>query len=417
MVDLLVRYPSVFFLSFIIEPLAGAAFSYGLVWVVMRPKAEKRMRKAVFWHSCGLAVTVIGSALFRVMAMVTFAGQSAYKPVASTGAMGFYMLIVPAIVAAVYIGLLKRHFTGIGAAPPHLDVLDSARREKGWRWFKLVAYMMLVVFGIKFIFALIGNDSLNRAVLAILGAVVGTIFFGGIAYFLGWLTGERKRQGTPPIMSPPVASTAADASAVDAIYEAIDEELKTDNLDRATWTRAQGDAEGNAERTKALYIKYRAQRLLTASRDEHSNKVPFDAVSMGKPAKKYSSRFMASTAGVLACVVIAVMVIGFVDKKPAPAKGGFVPLDLNPAKGGFEPLGQNLTKDEIRTWDEFVNSERGKDLNKFNQPGSAAEKAARFGLSLAEYQRRYARSSELCADNKGNDDYICRTDVITGIRR
>ena len=55
---------------------------------------------------------------------------------------------------------------------------------------------------------------------------------------------------------------AADARTIDAMYERIDEELKTDNLDRATWTRAQGDADGNSERAKSLYIKYRAQRLL-----------------------------------------------------------------------------------------------------------------------------------------------------------
>jgi hypothetical protein len=59
-----------------------------------------------------------------------------------------------------------------------------------------------------------------------------------------------------------VSDHPSDSSLIDATYERIDQELQTGNLDRATWTRAQGDAEGDTERTKALYIKYRGQRLL-----------------------------------------------------------------------------------------------------------------------------------------------------------
>ena len=52
----------------------------------------------------------------------------------------------------------------------------------------------------------------------------------------------------------------------DAIYLQIRNELDSGSHDVATWTRAQGDSEGNAERAKALYIKYRAERLRAASR-------------------------------------------------------------------------------------------------------------------------------------------------------
>jgi fructose-specific phosphotransferase system IIC component len=40
--------------------------------------------------------------------MVTFAERSAYDPASETGAAGFYMLIIPAIIAAGYITWLKK---------------------------------------------------------------------------------------------------------------------------------------------------------------------------------------------------------------------------------------------------------------------------------------------------------------------
>jgi hypothetical protein len=104
----LLEYPSVFVGMFIVEPLAGAALAYGLVWLTMRPKDGRRIGNSVFWHACGITTTVVGSAIFRVVAMVTFAGRSAYDPTAEGGVAGFYMLIVPAIFAAAYIVWLKK---------------------------------------------------------------------------------------------------------------------------------------------------------------------------------------------------------------------------------------------------------------------------------------------------------------------
>ena len=108
MIDVLIKYPFVFFLKFIAEPLAGAVLAYYLVWLAMRPKDCRKMHSPFLWHSCGLAATVIGSAVFRVIAMVTFAGRSAYEPASETGAAGFYILIIPAIIAAGYITWLKK---------------------------------------------------------------------------------------------------------------------------------------------------------------------------------------------------------------------------------------------------------------------------------------------------------------------
>lgn len=104
----LLEHPSIFFGKFIFEPLAGAALAYGLVWLAMRPKDGRKVHDLFLWHSWGVAATVMGSAIFRIMAMVTFAGRSAYEPAAETGAAGFYMLIIPAIVAAGYIAWLKK---------------------------------------------------------------------------------------------------------------------------------------------------------------------------------------------------------------------------------------------------------------------------------------------------------------------
>ena len=126
------------FASLIAVQFAGAAFAYGLVWLVMRQKAGRRMPIPLVWHSCGLAITVMASALFRVIAMASFGGPDAYEPNANTGAAAFYTLFVPAIVAAVYIGLLRRYADGRDAVLPHLGGINGARREKALRWFNSI---------------------------------------------------------------------------------------------------------------------------------------------------------------------------------------------------------------------------------------------------------------------------------------
>lgn len=106
-IGVLIEHPSLFVGKFIAEPLSGAAIAYGLVWLAMRPKDGRKIDDSFFWHSCGVAAAVIGSAIFRIIAIITFAGRSAYEPVAEGGGAGFYMLIVPAVFAAGYIAWLK----------------------------------------------------------------------------------------------------------------------------------------------------------------------------------------------------------------------------------------------------------------------------------------------------------------------
>ena len=44
-------------------------------------------------------------------------------------------------------------------------------------------------------------------------------------------------------------------------YELIAEEIDTGNTQRALWTKAFSDAEGDDKRTRALYIKYRFEEI------------------------------------------------------------------------------------------------------------------------------------------------------------
>lgn len=102
----LIANPSVFFLKFVVEAGVIAAFVYGLVWLGMRPKHGMKLSNPTSAHSIGLVVTVIGSAMFRVIAMLTFAGRSAFDVEAGTLAGQWYLVIVPGIVAAAYFTLL-----------------------------------------------------------------------------------------------------------------------------------------------------------------------------------------------------------------------------------------------------------------------------------------------------------------------
>lgn len=106
-INTLIEYPSIIVGHFILEPLATAVLAYYLVWLIMRPKYGREMEGSFFLHSCGVAVAVIGSAIFRIIAMATFAGRSAYEPSNEDGTLVFYMGAVPSLVAAGYILLLR----------------------------------------------------------------------------------------------------------------------------------------------------------------------------------------------------------------------------------------------------------------------------------------------------------------------
>jgi TPR repeat protein len=103
-INTLIENPSVLLLTFFAEPLASVAFAYWLVWLVMRPKSNGGIHTPFSWHLYGIATSLLGSAIFRLIAIATFAGRDAY-----TGDKTFYyLLIVPAIIAGLYIYWLKQ---------------------------------------------------------------------------------------------------------------------------------------------------------------------------------------------------------------------------------------------------------------------------------------------------------------------
>jgi hypothetical protein len=103
----LVANPSVLVGKFFAEALPGAAIAYGVVWRVMRPKDGRKVPSPVLSHAGGVFASVTGGAIFRIIAIATFAGRSAFEPAADTGAAAFYIFLVPAVVAAGYIAWLK----------------------------------------------------------------------------------------------------------------------------------------------------------------------------------------------------------------------------------------------------------------------------------------------------------------------
>ena len=77
----------------------------------MRPQNGNKLRSPTWtWHLIGILSSLLGAATLRFLAMVTFAGQSAFEPTAENGEAGVYILVLPAIIAALYISWLKsRH--------------------------------------------------------------------------------------------------------------------------------------------------------------------------------------------------------------------------------------------------------------------------------------------------------------------
>ena len=73
------------------------------------------------------------------------------------------------------------------------------------RWFKWVFWFVLIFFGAKALAAFGHPNSGNKLAMASLQFVFGTILFGGVAFFLGWLTGREDvpvSSGLNPASSP-----------------------------------------------------------------------------------------------------------------------------------------------------------------------------------------------------------------------
>lgn len=117
----LLANPYFFFLKVVVEPLPVAVVVYCLVLLVMRPKDGRRVMRPFLYYSVGLAATVAGSSIFRVISILTFAGRDAFEVTPGTIAGQWYFVIVPGIVAAGYIAWLKSQLS----IPPTPVVLAS----------------------------------------------------------------------------------------------------------------------------------------------------------------------------------------------------------------------------------------------------------------------------------------------------
>lgn len=101
---LILQYPRVFSAAFF-ESVPAAILMYFLVWGGFRLSRGSAFRIGFSRHLSGLIITLLGSAAIRLFAYLTFAGGDAYSPSVETGEAAVYFLVIPGIVAAVYLGI------------------------------------------------------------------------------------------------------------------------------------------------------------------------------------------------------------------------------------------------------------------------------------------------------------------------
>jgi hypothetical protein len=76
----------------------------------------------------------------------------------------------------------------------------------------------------------------------------------------------RSPVGAAKAVSPPPVSPQTVTVDEDTVYAAIADELETSATDKGLWTRLFAECDGDENRTKAAYIKQRAEKLLSAER-------------------------------------------------------------------------------------------------------------------------------------------------------
>jgi len=86
---------------FIAQPLVPTIFAYGVVWLFLRKQLTKTENK-ILSHSIGVISVLVASGIFRLFAVATFGGRSAYDPMGDSGASGFYYLLLPGFFAFLY---------------------------------------------------------------------------------------------------------------------------------------------------------------------------------------------------------------------------------------------------------------------------------------------------------------------------
>lgn len=125
----------------------------------------------------------------------------------------------------------------------------------------------------------------GTVVFAFFAPVVAALFgIGFVIYYLSlpvalsryvaWLTRIERKYRLPPTAAPPGPSASPDDN---PFYEAVAREIDQQRIDKVLWTRAVANSAGDDKLAKSLYIRYRAQALLSAhtqqAREQHEARV------------------------------------------------------------------------------------------------------------------------------------------------
>jgi len=71
--DLVIEHPEFFIGEFIFGALPGVLVTYGVVWLIMRPRNRNKLKPPNWtWHFIGILSSLFGTTTLRFLAMVTF---------------------------------------------------------------------------------------------------------------------------------------------------------------------------------------------------------------------------------------------------------------------------------------------------------------------------------------------------------
>lgn len=148
--------------------------------------------------------------------------------------------------------------------------LRDIRRSVWWVSVLIVPLPLGIVLGI--LMALLGPDIINSIYVKTVGVAYMIVYLLFLGVLLFWPSAFPKAMkltamtGKQPSIEADnrERETIADESVSDIEDRAFAQaaaELETNQRDPGVWARAYSDAEGDENRAKALYIRYRAQRI------------------------------------------------------------------------------------------------------------------------------------------------------------
>lgn len=218
----------------------------------------------------------------------------------------------------------------IGAPKSGQSELDLSQSIAALNGGVLACVISLIVSGLWYIVAgSLSSRLLNRSV-----EFSGAATASGDVDFV-----DTKPNGSIPVMA---TRTAVDE---DAVYAQIAQELETDTVDKGLWTRLLAQADGDKERTKVLYIKQRAERLLGSKEASAPVAKRRPPVAATPPATGMSApaRAMTIFGGVVGLgIVLAIVLPAYQDRTKRAATSEYDKYDST----RFKPF-YGKTDDEI----------------------------------------------------------------------